>query len=80
MKRRLAAIMVGDIVGYSTMMEQSEERAAGRLSTCHELISDKVRLLDGRVFSTAGDAALAEFPSPINAVRCAVETATVRIR
>lgn len=73
MKRRLAAIMVGDIVGYSTMMEQSEERAAGRLSTCHELISDKVRLLDGRVFSTAGDAALAEFPSPINAVRCAVE-------
>jgi adenylate cyclase len=73
MKRRLAAIMVGDIVGYSTMMEQSEERAAGRLSTCHELISAKVRLLDGRVFSTAGDAALAEFPSPINAVRCAVE-------
>lgn len=73
MKRRLAAIMVGDIVGYSTMMERSEERAAGRLGGCHELITDKVRLLDGRVFSTAGDAALAEFPSPINAVRCAVE-------
>jgi TolB-like protein/class 3 adenylate cyclase len=73
MKRRLAAIMVGDIVGYSAMMERSEERAAGRLNTCHELIGDKVRLLDGRVFSTAGDAALAEFPSPINAVRCAVE-------
>jgi TolB-like protein/class 3 adenylate cyclase/Flp pilus assembly protein TadD len=73
MKRRLAAIMVGDIVGYSAMMEIAEEITAARLDNCQSLISDKVRLLDGRVFGTAGDAALAEFPSPINAVRCAVE-------
>jgi adenylate cyclase len=73
MKRRLAAIMVGDIVGYSSMMEKAEESTAGRLGSCQAMISEKVRLLDGRVFSTAGDAALAEFPSPINAVRCAVE-------
>ncbi|HEU0114483.1 MAG TPA: adenylate/guanylate cyclase domain-containing protein, partial [Thermomicrobiales bacterium] len=73
MKRRLAAIMVGDIVGYSALMEQAEETTAERLTSCHELIAQKVKLLDGRVFSTAGDAALAEFPSPINAVRCAVE-------
>jgi adenylate cyclase len=73
MKRRMAAIMVGDVVGYSSLMEFSEERTAERLHECHELVSQNVAMLDGRVFSTAGDAMLAEFPSPINAVRCAVE-------
>jgi adenylate cyclase len=73
MKRRMAAIMVGDVVGYSSMMEFSEERTAERLHVCHEMVSHNVALLDGRIFSTAGDAMLAEFPSPINAVRCAVE-------
>jgi adenylate cyclase len=73
MKRRMAAIMVGDIVAYSAMMERSEDRAVERLAACQALISEKVELLDGRIFNTAGDAALAEFPSAINALRCAVE-------
>jgi adenylate cyclase len=73
MKRRMAAIMVGDVVGYSSMMERAEERTAERLESCQALISEKVALLDGRIFSTAGDATLAEFPSAINALRCAVE-------
>jgi class 3 adenylate cyclase/TolB-like protein/Flp pilus assembly protein TadD len=73
MKRRLAAIMVGDIVGYSSMMEKSEEPAIERLAACQALISEKVALLDGRIFNTAGDATLAEFPSAINALRCAAE-------
>ena len=73
MKRRMAAIMVGDVVGYSSMMEKAEERTAERLGICQALISEKVALLDGRIFSTAGDATLAEFPSAINAVRCAAE-------
>jgi class 3 adenylate cyclase len=72
-KRRIAAIMVGDIVGYSTMMEKSEEKTVARLATCQALISKKVASLDGRIFNMAGDATLAEFPSPINALRCAVE-------
>jgi adenylate cyclase len=72
-KRRIAAIMVCDIVGYSAMMEKAEESTAGRLGVCLALIAEKVALLDGRIFSTAGDAALAEFPSAINAVRCAAE-------
>ena len=74
MKRRIAAIMVGDIVGYSAMMEKSEENTVARLATCQALVTEKVASLDGRVFSSAGDAMLAEFPSPINALRCAVET------
>src|SRR5271169_6127306 len=76
MKRRMAAIMVGDIVGYSSMMEKSEARTVERLMACQALISEKVALLDGRIFNTACDATLAEFPSAINAVRCAVEICT----
>jgi adenylate cyclase len=76
MKRRMTAIMVGDIVGYSAMMEKSEEKTIARLATCQSLIAEKVASLDGRVFNRAGDASLAEFPSPINALRCAVEIGT----
>jgi len=64
--------MVGDIVGYSAMMEKSEEKTVERLATCQALISEKVASLDGRIFNRAGDATLAEFPSAINALRCAV--------
>lgn len=73
MKRKMAALMVGDVVGYSAMMERAEEQTAERLASCQSLISAKVCELDGRVFKTAGDAALAEFPSAVNAVRGAVE-------
>jgi adenylate cyclase len=73
MKRKMAALMVGDIVGYSAMMERAEEQTAERLAACQALISEKVGLLDGRVFKTVGDAALAEFPSAVNAVRSAFE-------
>ena len=73
MKRRMAALMVGDVVGYSAMMERAEEQTAERLSACQALIAEKVNLLDGRIFSTAGDAAFAEFPSAVNAVRSAFE-------
>ena len=73
MKRKMAALMVGDIVGYSAMMERAEENTAERLANCQALISEKVSLLDGHVFNTAGDAAFAEFPSAVNAVRSAVE-------
>jgi class 3 adenylate cyclase/TolB-like protein/Flp pilus assembly protein TadD len=73
MKRRIAAIMVGDIVGYSSMMEESEELTVERVGMCQSLISEKVELFDGRIFNTMGDAVLAEFQSAINAIRCAVE-------
>lgn len=76
MKRKMAALMIGDVVGYSAMMERAEEQTAERLASCQALISEKVNLLDGRVFKTAGDAALAEFPSAVNAVRSAFEIRT----
>ncbi len=73
MKRRMAALMVGDIVGYSGLMERAEEETAERLAECQALIAAKVAALDGRVFKTTGDGVLAEFPSAVNALRCAFE-------
>lgn len=45
MERRLAAIMVADIVGYSALMEEAEEHTADRVSRCRE----KVASLGGRI-------------------------------
>ncbi len=71
MKRRLAAILVADVVGYSSLMEADEEGTAARLAACRAIIDAQVATCDGRVFKAMGDAVLAEFASPVNAVRCA---------
>ena len=71
MKRRLAAILVADVVGYSSLMETDEEGTAVRLAACRAVIDAQVTECDGRVFKAMGDAVLAEFASPVNAVRCA---------
>jgi len=73
MERRLAAIMVADIVGYSSLMEDAEERTAEQVVRCQSLMGKIVFSLGGRVFNTAGDACLAEFGSAINALRSAAE-------
>ena len=73
MKRRLATILVGDVVGYSAMMEADEEGTAARVAEVAEMIRAKVSARDGRVFKTMGDSVLAEFGSPLNALRCAVD-------
>ena len=72
MERRLTTILAADVVGYSRRMEQAEEATAALLESCQETISKAVSAGGGRVFNRAGDAALAEFASPINAVRAAV--------
>jgi adenylate cyclase len=72
MERRLTTILAADVVGYSRLMEQAEEATAARLEACQELISSITSSGGGRVFSRAGDAAFAEFSSPINAIRSAV--------
>ncbi|KLK91482.1 hypothetical protein AA309_19695 [Microvirga vignae] len=77
MERRLAAIMVADIVGYSSLMETAEEHTAEQVARCQELIRENVSSLGGRVFNTAGDACLAEFGSAINALRSAAEIRNV---
>jgi len=76
MKRRMAAILVGDVVGYSGLMEADENGTAQRLAACRNLIDAEIAKCDGRLFKAMGDAVLVEFSSPINAVRCAVNIRT----
>ncbi len=73
MERRLAAILAADVVGYSRLMEADEEATARTLSTYREIIEGLVASHHGRVFGSAGDSVIAEFASPVEAVRCAVD-------
>jgi TolB-like protein/class 3 adenylate cyclase len=73
MERRLAAILAADVVGYSRLMEADEEATVRALGACREIIDGLVADHRGRVFGSAGDSVVAEFPSPVEAVRCAVD-------
>jgi len=69
MERRLAALMAGDIVGYSARMGAAEADTLAHLARVREVVRDRVEEKAGRTFSQAGDGFLAEFPSPVSAVR-----------
>jgi len=73
-KRKIAAILAADIVGYSRLVGDDEEDTLRRLAGYRAVFSDFVTRFGGRIFNTAGDAILAEFPSAVDAVRCAVDT------
>lgn len=75
-ERRLATIMMADVEGYSRMMGEDEERTVAVLRGHREIFDGLLRAHRGRVFNTAGDAILAEFPSAVEAVRCATEIQT----
>ncbi len=73
MERRLAAILAADVVGYSRLMDVDEETTLRTLRAYRRIIDGLVTSHSGRVFGTAGDSIIAEFTSPVEAVRCAVE-------
>jgi adenylate cyclase len=70
--RRLAAIMAADIAGYSALMRSDEARTVDDLKGHQAVVLPMVGEFGGRVIDTAGDGILAEFPSVLNAVECAV--------
>jgi adenylate cyclase len=73
-ERRLAAILAADVAGYSRLMGADEEGTLERLKAHRrELVDPKIREHRGRIVKTTGDGMLAEFPSVVDAVRCAVE-------
>ncbi len=72
MERRLAAILAADVVGYSRLMGVNEEATLQRLNACRSIIDRLINEHQGRVFGSAGDSVIAEFASPVSAVRCAV--------
>lgn len=73
MKRKIAAIFAADIAGYSRLVAEDEEETLRRLASYREVIDDFIARAGGRIFNTAGDAVLAEFPSAVDAVRCAID-------
>jgi class 3 adenylate cyclase len=73
-ERRLAAILAADVAGYSRLMGADEEGTHERLKAhLRELVDPKIKEHRGRIVKNTGDGMLAEFPSVVDAVRCAVE-------
>ncbi len=71
MERRLAAILVTDVVGYSRMIRADEEGTIAALKALRaDLIDPKIAEHHGRIVKLMGDGMLAEFPSVVDAVRC----------
>ena len=71
---RLAAILAADVAGYSRLMGADEEGTLERLKALRrQLIDPKIKEHRGRIVKTTGDGVLAEFPSVVDAVRCAAE-------
>jgi class 3 adenylate cyclase len=73
LKRKLAAILAADAVGYSRLMAGDEEGTMRVLAAHRAVIDGIIEFHEGRIVNTAGDSVLAEFASPVQAVRCAVE-------
>jgi TolB-like protein len=72
-RRKLTTILAADVAGYSRLMAADEEATLERLRACRAIIDATIAGHDGRLVNTAGDSVLAEFPSAVEAVRCAME-------
>ena len=73
MKRKIAAIMAADVAGYSRIIAEDEEEGLARLASYRQVFDDFVQRAGGRVFNTAGDSVMCEFPSAVEATRCAID-------
>jgi TolB-like protein/class 3 adenylate cyclase/TPR repeat protein len=72
--RKLAAILVADVVGYSRLAAADEDRTLARLRSLRsDLIDPAVAVNHGRIVKRTGDGLIAEFLSVVDAVRCAIE-------
>ena len=72
--RKLAAILVSDVVGYSRLAGADEDRILARLRTLRsDLIDPIISVHHGRIVKRTGDGSIIEFRSVVDAVRCAIE-------
>jgi len=72
-RRKLAAILAADVVNFSAMMGEDEDRALKNLKACRALTDECIITNHGRIFGSAGDSIIAEFASPVDAVVAATE-------
>ena len=79
-KRKLAAILAADVVGFSRLTGAHEDRTLARLRALRsEVIDPTIAVHNGRVVKRTGDGALVEFRSVVDAVRCAIEVQNAMI-
>jgi class 3 adenylate cyclase len=78
--RRLAAILAADAANFSRLVAQDEERTLQVLAGHRTVIDETIRAHGGRIVTTAGDSVLAEFASPVQAVRAAIEIQRALLR
>src|SRR5215468_6396867 len=72
--RKIAAILVSDVVGYSRLAGADEDRILARLRALRsDLIDPTIAVHHGRVVKRTGDGVIVEFRSVVDAVRCAIE-------
>ena len=71
--RKIAVIFATDVVSYSKHMEANESETVKNLRSCERILSKLFKKHGGSLFNTGGDSFLAEFPSAVGAVECAVE-------
>src|SRR5215204_1203720 len=71
-ERRLLAIFAADVAGYSRLMRADEQGTLRALQADRAIIDRLISEHGGRIANTAGDSILAEFPSVVDAVRCAL--------
>jgi adenylate cyclase len=71
-ERKLAAIMVADVEGYSRKMHENEERTLATLTAHRRIVDERITQHNGNVIGSAGDSIVADFASGVEAVNCAV--------
>ena len=71
-RRKLAAILAADVVGFSKMMGENEDRTLKNLKACRSLTDESIISNHGRIFGSAGDSIIAEFASPVDAMEAAI--------
>lgn len=73
-KRKLVAIFAADVAGFARLVGENEAETLRVLAEHRAVMERSISDHDGRIANTAGDSVLAEFPSAVHAVECAVET------
>src|SRR3954466_2117795 len=71
-ERKLAAIFCADVADYSRLMHANEAQTLRSLNAHRAIMDELLTEHGGRIANTAGDSVLAEFPSVVDAVECAV--------
>jgi adenylate cyclase len=78
--RKLAAILVSDVVGYSRLAGADEDRILARLRTLRsDLVDPTIAVHHGRIVKRTGDGSIIEFRSVVDAVNCAIEVQTAMV-